>query len=256
MCTLILAWQVFENAPIVVVANRDEALDRPSEPPAVREWDARVVAPRDREAEGTWIGYNEHGVFAGITNGWLSEPIDGDRSRGLLVRDVLGRETAEEAVRFVERAVADAAYDAFNLVLADDAAALYVEWDGQLRVRNLEPGVHVAVNVGIDGQYSIPSHRTDAGEAQASNADRVWDAVHPSPGEGVDAWIDRTVAVVRDHDYGVCVHREGTDPGTGEAYAFGTRSSSLIVLGATGPTYRFADGPPCRTEYRPVEGQV
>jgi len=256
VCTLVLAWQVFGDTPVAVAANRDESVDRPSEPPAIREWGARVVAPRDEEAGGTWIGYNDHGVFAGITNRWLADPIDGERSRGRLVRDVLGRESADAAVRFVERAVEAGAYDGFNLVVADADAALYLEWDGRLAVRTLASGVHVAVNVGVDGSYAIPSHRQEAGDAQARNADRVRAAVQPEPGEAADSWLDRVASIVADHEYGVCVHREGIDPDTGERYAFGTRSSSLIALGASGPTYRFADGPPCRTAFRPVEGQV
>jgi len=256
VCTLVLAWQVFRDAAVAVAANRDESLDRPSDPPAVREWEVRVVAPRDAEAAGTWIGYNEHGVFAGITNRWLPEAVDRERSRGLLVRDALRQETAEEAARFVERTVEAASYDGFNLVLADEMAAFSLEWDGRLGVTTLEPGVHVAVNVGVDGDYAIPSNRAQAGEAQAHNADRVRAAVQPDPGEDVHSWLDRAGAVIGDHDYGVCVHREGVDPETGEPVAFGTRSSSLIVLGDAGPTYRFADGPPCRSEYRPVEGQV
>jgi len=123
-------------------------------------------------------------------------------------------------------------------------------------VTTLEPGVHVVVNVGRDGAYRIPPHRQDAGEQQARNADRVLAAVRPEPGEGACPWIDRTTDVIADHEYGVCVHREGVDPETGEGFAFGTRSSSAILFGDAGPVYRYADGPPCRSTYRAVEGQV
>ncbi len=57
MCTLVLAWQVFDGTPVAVAANRDERLDRPSQPPQQRHWGSRVVAPADEEADGTWIGY-------------------------------------------------------------------------------------------------------------------------------------------------------------------------------------------------------
>ena len=33
MCTVIVAWQCFADAPLVVAANRDELLARPSDPP-------------------------------------------------------------------------------------------------------------------------------------------------------------------------------------------------------------------------------
>jgi uncharacterized protein with NRDE domain len=70
VCTLVFAWQVFTDAPVVAAANRDELLDRPSASPDVIDESPRVLAPRDEEAGGTWIGYNEHGVFVAITNRW------------------------------------------------------------------------------------------------------------------------------------------------------------------------------------------
>jgi uncharacterized protein with NRDE domain len=253
VCTFTLAWQVFADAPVVVAANRDEATDRPSEPPARVDDDPAVVAPRDAEAGGTWIGYNERGVLAGITNRWSEVDGGGERSRGLLVRDALREATAEEAVRAVERAVERHRYDGFNLVVVDENAALFVEWDGGLSIRNLEPGVHVVVNVGaalggggaVDDDFFVPDRRPDAGARQADDARRVRDELTPTPGETADAWLDRAAAVLADHEFNVCVHGDG----------YGTRSSSLIKLGAD-RRYEFAPGPPCETRYEPVEGHL
>jgi uncharacterized protein with NRDE domain len=246
VCTLVLAWRVFADAPVVVAANRDEADDRPSEPPGVFAEEPRVVAPRDAAAGGTWLGYNEHGLLAGVTNRWTDADLPADRSRGLLVADALRHESAEAACRAVERDLRETRYAGFNLVLADETAALYLEWDGHLDVRNLSPGVHVVVNVGADGDFEIPAARADAAERQAEGARRALDRLQPDPGESAPAWRDRAVAVLRDHEYDFCVHGDG----------YGTRSSSLVTLGPDGATYAFADGPPCETSYRPVDGQV
>ena len=256
MCTLVFAWQVFD-AHLVVAANRDERLGRPSEPPAVRDWEPTAVAPVDGEAGGTWIGYNEHGVFVAITNRWVDGSFGGERSRGLLVRDALRSESAEDAARYVERAVREDAYDGFNLVVADENAALYFEWDGQLAVSNLQPGVHVVVNVGADGNYRIPGSRREAGEDQAESADRLGDHLQPRPGEGDESWLGRAKTAISDHEYGVCVHGEVSERSSDASDGgFGTRSSSLVVLGEDERTYRYADGPPCRTDYRPVESHI
>jgi len=160
VCTLVVAWQVFDEAPIAVAANRDEAFGRPSDPPAVRGGDPEVVAPRDEEAGGTWIGYNEAGVLAAITNRWT------DRDR--------------------------------------------------------------------------------KGERQVESARLLRSSLQPGPGETVGAWLDRAGEALGDHEYGVCAHGDG----------FGTRSSSLIAIGEGEATYRYADGPPCRTTYVPVEVQI
>ena len=241
MCTLTLAWRVFDEYPVVVAANRDEATDRPSEPPGVYRDEPLVIAPRDGEAGGTWIGYNEHGVFAGITNRWNDADLAGERSRGLLVADALACETAREAIEVVERTTTEYEYAGFNLAVADADDAGWLEWDGQLERVALEPGVHVAVNVGLDGRFTIPSSRRELGQRQAENAESVRQALEVEPGEGTEEWLDRAGSVLGDHEYGVCIHGDG----------FGTRSSSLIALGAAS-IYQFAAGPPCRTSYEPI----
>ncbi|WP_338728386.1 NRDE family protein [Haladaptatus sp. DJG-WS-42] len=247
MCTLTFAWQVFDDTPLVVAANRDERVDRPSTPPQVSDGDPKIVAPGDSEAGGTWIGYNEHGVFVAITNRWIETELNAPRSRGLLVRDALSYETAEAATRYVERELDAQEYDGFNLVLADANAALFVEWDGRKQIRNLDPGVHVVVNVGIDGEFFEPPRFPEAGEQQSQNAIRLLNALEPTPAETATGWLHRARDAISDHDFGVCIHEDG----------YGTRSSSLVTIGASGDgTYDFAAGSPCTTEYEPVEGQI
>ena len=246
MCTLTLAWQVFDDAPVVVAANRDEALDRPADPPDVFRAAPLVIAPRDAEAGGTWIGVNEHGVFAGITNRWTEADLAGERSRGLLVAEALEMTSAADAAAHVERTTEKNEYDGFNLVVADAVDAIHLGWDGALSRTAFGPGVHVVVNVGFDESFTLPSERRDLGEQQAENARAVRAALEPRSDETAEEWLERAGAVLGDHEYGVCVHGDG----------FGTRSSSLLSIGED-TRYAFADGPPCRTSYEPVgiEGQ-
>ncbi|ADJ14961.1 NRDE family protein [Halalkalicoccus jeotgali] len=244
MCTLIFAWQVFEDAPVLIAANRDEALGRPSHPPGLYSETPRIVAPWDEEAGGTWIGSNEHGVAAVVTNRWLDTELAAERSRGLLVGEALERESAEDAARFVEHSVREFEYDGFNLALIDANAAILLEWNGGLRVRNFDPGVHVVVNVGADGDFEIPAERAEFAERQAESARRAREVLRPDPGERPREWHERAVAVLQDHEYTFCVHAD----------EYGTRSSSLIRVNADGTTeYRFADGPPCETAYEPID---
>ena len=228
MCTLAFAWRLYEDAPLVVAANRDEAVGRPSSPPTVRGEDPRVLMPRDEEAGGTWIGVNEHGVFVAITNRWVD--LEGERSRGLLVTDALAAERASDAIETVERELAERQYAGFNLVVADDEDCVLLEWDGVLRRHDFEPGTHVVVNEGYDD------------DAEKSRA--VRSALR---GDTADAWVDAAREALRDHETGACVYGDG----------FGTRSSSLVTVGADGGVrYEFADGPPCETPYRRVDNQL
>lgn len=254
MCTLALAWRALADAPVAVAANRDERLDRPSEGPARRDFGGtRVVAPRDVRVGGTWTGYNEHGLYVGVTNRW-GAGIEGERSRGLLVADALAEPSARAARETVERAVERHDYAGFELVVADADEAVLFEWDGELRATSLAPGVTVVVNVGAalpDGDTLVPGEPSDGRvpaarrAAQATAARRLRARLEPHEGERASAWLDRAGVALGDHDAGVCVHGDG----------FGTRSSSLIALGDV-REYRFADGPPCETPYRRVDEQV
>lgn len=244
MCTFVFAWRVFEEAPIVVAANRDERLDRRSRLPKTLDDDPRVIAPQDDEARGTWIGYNEDGVIASVTNRWTDFELVGERSRGLLVRDALGRRSAAAAIALAQRRTEEHEYDGFNLVVLDRERAVLLEWNGELKRTEFDPGVHIVVNVGADEDFEIPATRSEPGRAQAKQTKRALTALEPDPGESPEGWLERTVSVLRDHDYGFCVHENG----------FGTRSSSLLTLDTNGAVeYRFADGPPCETNYRDVE---
>ena len=102
MCTLAVAFQADRRWPLVVAANRDERIDRPSEGWAVRSpaGSPRHAAPRDALAGGTWIGVTASGVFAGITNFHSSPghpPDPSRRSRGEIVTRVLGQPSAAAA---------------------------------------------------------------------------------------------------------------------------------------------------------------
>ena len=69
MSTVLIAHRVLDDYRVFLAANRDEFYDRPSDLPrprghAPRRW----FGPVDLRADGTWIGVNEHGLFAVITN--------------------------------------------------------------------------------------------------------------------------------------------------------------------------------------------
>ena len=112
MCTLAL---LLRPGMLAITGNRNERLDRPASPPAVRDG---VLAPRDEKAQGTWLGLNRHGLFVCITNraGALNDPAR--RSRGLLVDDALRAGSARALHAELSRLAADR-YNGFHMVYAD-----------------------------------------------------------------------------------------------------------------------------------------
>ena len=98
MCTVILAHRLLDDAPLLLGANRDEQLARPSEPPRLRD-DTPIspVSPRELKAGGTWLGVNEEGVISAITNRFGKLAEGSRRSRGELVDLALEHKSAAAA---------------------------------------------------------------------------------------------------------------------------------------------------------------
>lgn len=225
VCSLLLAWQAIDGAPILLTANRDEAYARTATGPRLLSADPRVIAPVDGRAGGTWLGVNEHGLVVAIAN--RDDGPDGERSRGQLVRDLLATDTADEARTFLASLLAEHTYAGFHLLLVDPREAFYVTWDGALDGRALATGVHVLDNAGIDEAAGIP--RTLRG------------ALEPAAGEGADAWLARAVERLGDHDLGLCHH--------GDEY--GTVSLSTVAVEtdpATAIRFGHSAGPACEAD--------
>ncbi len=229
MCSLLLAWQVIEGAPIALAANRDEAYDRESRGPRLLCAEPKVIAPVDARAGGTWLGVNDRGLVVAIAN--RRDGPEGERSRGQLVRDMLTADTADEARTFLASVLGEHTYAGFHLLLVDPIDGFYVTWDGTLEGHELTPGVHVLDNDGLDEAADIP--RTVRGRLEVR------------PGLSTETWLDRAVDVLADHDLGLCRHGE----------SFGTVSASTVTVATNGEpdiSYRYAAGPPCETTFEDV----
>jgi uncharacterized protein with NRDE domain len=234
MCTLIALHRCVSGRPLVIAANRDEYLDRPSEGPALRPGPGGpVVAPRDAREGGTWLGVNGRLLFAGVTNRPSAGRDPRRRSRGLLVLDTLAAGSAAEAAAALER-LPLGAFNPFNLFVADGDDAFVATYEEEVKVRALEPGVHVIGNA-------------DPGDRGVPKAARLQAEAERAAAAGPDGVLEALAEICRRHVGAenpleeTCIHTE----------AYGTRSSALLVLGArTGSdTLLFADGPPCRTDY-------
>src|SRR2546422_9114220 len=68
MCTLIAFWRSVPGYGIVIGMNRDESSMRPADPPAVLDGTPMTVAPRDRQAGGTWLGGGGAGLVVALSH--------------------------------------------------------------------------------------------------------------------------------------------------------------------------------------------
>src|SRR5205809_1016249 len=97
--------------------NRDESSMRPADPPAVLDGTPVIIAPRDRQAGGTWLGASGTGLVVALSNrrGATSRSA---RSRGQLVLDALRQPSVSGVDVFVQREVRAHADTYRNLVAA------------------------------------------------------------------------------------------------------------------------------------------
>ena len=104
MCLIVLAYRVHPDYPVIIAANRDEFYNRPAL--ALHRWGQRssVVAGRDLEGGGTWMGVHPNGRMAALTN--YREPgvrIANAPSRGHLVSDFLqSRQTLNDYLKKIQ----------------------------------------------------------------------------------------------------------------------------------------------------------
>jgi uncharacterized protein with NRDE domain len=245
MCLLAFAWRRHPHFDFVFVGNRDEFYDRPTAPAAW--WPAAngnpaILAGRDLQAGGTWLGLRADGAFATVTNVRAPEARRaGARSRGALVTDyLLGDASASgsgedfapvDPQAFAARASARGDdYAHFNLVtgrLREPASLAYVNNRDASPMR-LNDGIYVLSNDRLDTPW--PKARRGRDGLQRLLKDHSLDA---------DALADALVALFGDrrpaHDddlpaTGVDLESErALSPPFIVTPGYGTRATSVIL---------------------------
>jgi uncharacterized protein with NRDE domain len=152
MCLILLAWRAHPELALAVAANRDEFHARPAAAAAF--WPDRpaILAGRDLEAKGTWMGVARSGRFAAVTNYRGAREPSAAESRGALVTKFLENDgTPGEYMKglFSEK------YSGFNL-LACDGEELWWMSNRDGAPRRLEPGIYGLGNLLLDSPEVEP----------------------------------------------------------------------------------------------------
>jgi uncharacterized protein with NRDE domain len=242
VCLLVVASRVVAGEPLIVGANRDEVLERPSTAVTVLdEGPPRVVGGRDELSGGTWLAVNEHGVCAGLTNQPLGDAKDpSKRSRGELPLELARHASAADAVAALLSAFRPADYNGSWLLVGDRTSLFFVDFtgsgsgEGEGTALELPPGIHVLENRAL-GETSPKVDLVRAGLDVAPEGDEVADAFRRVLADHRNPEGDERPNAAN------CVHLE----------TFGTRSSCIVRVpaGSGPPRLWVADGPPCTTAY-------
>lgn len=161
MCLILLAWQAHPDYPLVIAANRDEYFDRPTAPAQFWSEAPQLLAGRDLQAGGTWLGITRSGRFAALTN--FREPEQSSKatapSRGELVSAFLmGQQSPEAYLGELTQHASN--YRAFNLLCGTlDGELYYYANRGQSgRYDLMTPGIHGLSNHLLDTPWPKVIH--------------------------------------------------------------------------------------------------
>ncbi len=236
MCTVVLLHRPGHAWPLLLGANRDEFLARPWQPPAAHWPDLPgVVAGRDAQAGGTWLGLNGAGVVAAVLNRNMTlgqQP--GKRSRGSLPLIALGCGSAQAAALALG-GLDGGAYRGFNMVVADPLTAWFVRGagEGPVQVVALPPGLHMVT--------SAPPN--DMGHPRTARHLPRFAATPPPNPPNWGAW-----AGLMADSSGHWAESLNVPPRGG----YGTGSAALICAAPGRAEFWFAPGPPGRTPFEHV----
>ncbi|WP_174730313.1 NRDE family protein [Mesobacillus harenae] len=141
MCLVLFAYKLHPEYKLIVAANRDEFYGRPTAPAHFWQDQPEILAGRDLNKMGTWLGVTTTGRFSALTNYRdPNEKSEGKRSRGELVADFLRGE--QTPFQYMESVAADRdRYPGYNL-LAGDNQDLYYYSNIQNQITKVEPGIY------------------------------------------------------------------------------------------------------------------
>ena len=204
MCLIVLAWHARPDFPLIVAANRDEFHARPAERAGFWKDHPAILAGRDLEAKGTWMGVSRSGRFAAVTNYRGGRDANPAESRGALVsRFLLNDHSPGKYVSSLN----STHYSGFNLLVADrDELWWLSNRDGGSR--RLDPGI-----------YGLGNDLLDTPDVKAPKA-RFEHAIAPVPS------IEPLIGVLAASKI--------------VAADYGTRCSTVLLDGADG-VIRFAE---------------
>ncbi len=154
MCLIVLAWRAHPRFPLIVAANRDEFHSRRAAPAAFWRDEPRILAGRDLQAMGTWMGVSRTGRFAAVTNYRGAREPTAAESRGALVTSFLAAGVSP-AGYMADVASRGASYSGFNL-LASDREELWWMSNRDGSPRRLEPGYYALGNLLLDSPEVQP----------------------------------------------------------------------------------------------------
>ncbi|HCH23863.1 MAG TPA: hypothetical protein DE179_06150 [Oceanospirillaceae bacterium] len=150
MCLIVVAHQVHPNYPLLLAANRDEFRQRPTQ--RMHHWQQpNILAGKDLQAGGTWLGVGNDGRWAALTNyrDGSSKTVAGP-SRGHICTHFIEQDLS--ALHFAQQ-LSQQTYAGFNVLLWDGEDLVYYASQGEQALQVLKPGIYGLSNAHLDTNW-------------------------------------------------------------------------------------------------------
>ncbi len=231
MCLLFFSYRNTPGYRLVLAANRDEFLKRPTAPLDFIDQEKQILAGMDLLGGGTWLGVNREGKIAALTNYRKKEKITGYApSRGNILTSYLSSNSGggEFLKKMSEKA---SQFNGFSLILGDGDDLFYFN-NQQNLFTLLPPGFYGLSNHFLNtpwpklnrGKELLKPVMVDTGHvdpekifALLKDDQRPPDALLPDTGVGLE-WERLLGSIFIDSP------------------EYGTRSSAVITIGYGGET--------------------
>lgn len=141
MCIINLHLQDHPTYKLIIAANRDEFLQRPTAPASFWEDAPHLLAGRDLEAMGTWLGITKQGRFAALTN-YRNPKLESPnkKSRGDIVEQFLNRN--DDPTEYLQQLRNNREqYNGFNVIVGT-VDELFYYGNEQKEIIPLQHGTH------------------------------------------------------------------------------------------------------------------
>jgi uncharacterized protein with NRDE domain len=229
MCLILFAYRVHPRVKLLLAANRDEFYARPTVPAAFWTDAPEILAGRDLQGGGTWLGVTRQGRFAAITNYRDPHDIRSDApSRGELISAFLRSwESPQEYLHSLTRRGPD--YNGFNLLVGDRHELWYYSNQAD-DPQQVEPGIHGLSNHLLNTPWpKVERGRRELGKLLATHEEPTTTALF-------ELLANRTRAADSDlPNTGVSLEWERKLSSLFiESPGYGTRSSTILRITGTG----------------------
>lgn len=225
MCLIALAYDVHPSYKLILAANRDEFYERPSSAADFWKHHPRVLAGRDLQSGGTWLGVTKDGRFAAVTNYRDPSSFKSNAlSRGKLVSEYLtGRQPMDRYLHSLSSCAGQ--YNDFNLLLGDGHDVFVYSSRG--KTQKLRPGI-----------YGLSNHLLDSPWPKVTRSKRLLKAALAKKGDALEEDLFSMLSDRR-------TPPDDKLPSTGiglewerflssvfiKSPVYGTRSSTVVMIG-------------------------